>query len=166
MQTQAFSDQQYEALVTEIIQHQHTTDDKSKYAGCVLRLAGRDLMDYRKGGKGPGTGGSDGCIDFEDPNNAGLPTCLVWTDLPGIYDKWCDQISLADFIVVAAEAVAGSLSPDYNANHKFNTDTLLARFKYQFEFGRKSVDECPSESSLTVDVNNGWSLRINYFEDF
>jgi len=56
---------------------------------------------------------------------------------------------------VAAEAVAGSLSPDYNANHKFNTDTLLARFKYQFEFGRKSVDECPSESSLTVDVNNG-----------
>ena len=93
-----------------------------------MRLASRDLMDYRKG-KGGGTGGSDGCVDFEDPSNAGLATCLVGIDLPGIYNKWCDTISLADFIVVASEAVTGSLSPDYNANHKFNTETMLARFK-------------------------------------
>ena len=113
-------------------------------------------MDYRKGGRGsPGTGGSDGCVNFEDPNNADIPDCLVWTDLAGIYNKWCDRISMADFIVVAAEAVAGSLSPDYNANHKFNTDTLLTRFKQQFEFGRKSMDECPQEAHMTVNVANG-----------
>jgi hypothetical protein len=85
-------------------------------------------MDYRKSkgkSKGPGTGGSDACINFDDPNNVDIPDCLLWTDLAGIYNKWCDRISMADFIVVAAEAVVGSMSPDYNANHKFNTDTLL-----------------------------------------
>ena len=47
----------------------------------------------------PGTGGSDGCVNFEDGDNAGLPGCLVWTGLESIYNKWCDKISLENFMV-------------------------------------------------------------------
>jgi hypothetical protein len=39
-------------------------------AGCLLRFAGHDLMDYRVGAKD--IGGSDGCVDFSSGDNAGL----------------------------------------------------------------------------------------------
>ena len=79
-------------------------------------------MDFRreKNKKGrimrnaPGTGGSDGCVNFEDGDNAGLPGCLAWTGLESIYNKWCDKISLADFMVLAGEVVVGSISVNYD----------------------------------------------------
>ena len=37
----------------------------------MLRLAGHDFMDFRTDEKKKG--GSDGCINFEDPDNKGLP---------------------------------------------------------------------------------------------
>jgi len=64
--------------------------------------------------KSSGTGGSDGCIDFTDPDNAGLPSCLAWSGIRSVYEKWCGSISLADFMVVAGEAVVGSISVDYD----------------------------------------------------
>eukprot|EP00971_Amphidinium_carterae_P311566 6192475-Amphidinium_carterae.1 len=44
---------------------------QADWAGCVLRVAGHDFMDF-----GDGEGGSDGCLDLFDPDNAGLPECL------------------------------------------------------------------------------------------
>ena len=60
------------------------------------------------------SGGSDGCVNFEDGDNAGLASCLAWTGINSIYEKWCDKISLADFMVLAAEAVVGALATDYD----------------------------------------------------
>jgi len=48
--------------------------DQHSMAGCLARLAGHDFMDFRVGGDGNGSrGGADGCIDFEDKDNVGLP---------------------------------------------------------------------------------------------
>lgn len=44
------------------------SSNPTQYAACLLRFAGHDFMDYRKS-KG---GGSDGCVDFSDPDNKGL----------------------------------------------------------------------------------------------
>ena len=106
----------------------------------MLRLEGHDLMDFRreqskkkgKWGKNKtkvgagGTGGSDGCVNFKDPDNAGLESCIKWTGIESIYAEWCDQISLADFMVLAGEAVVGSISVNHNELEPFKKDTLLA----------------------------------------
>lgn len=95
------------------------------YAGCILRVAGHDFMDFKK----DVGGGADGCVDFTDPDNNGLQKCLTgeyasYTSRPGYggyspsgysysdnrglldaYQDVCDSVSLADFFVIAAEAV-------------------------------------------------------------
>ena len=134
MTTTSLTKDQYMELATEIISHQYASTDKTKYAACLLRLEGHDLMDFRrkanKKGRikrgGPGTGGSDGCVNFEDGDNAGLPTCLAWTNIHTIYEKWCDKISMADFMVLAAEAVVGGIAADYDQSNPWKDGTLLA----------------------------------------
>jgi hypothetical protein len=44
-------------------------------AACIVRLSGHDLMDFRNN-SGVVTGGADGCVNFNDPDNAGLSNCL------------------------------------------------------------------------------------------
>lgn len=148
MTTSSFSKAEYEQLAKEIIEHQHNSDDKTVYAACMLRLEGHDLMDFRRHanrrGKirrgARGVGGSDGCVNFEDGDNAGLPTCLAQTGINSIYEQWCHKISLADFMVLAAEAVVGSIAADYDPQEQFKEGTLLAKFKDQFEFGRTTKE--------------------------
>lgn len=82
-------------------------------AGCLLRFAGHDLMDYRP--KDQNIGGSDGCIDFSTGDNAGLENCLKSAKIPDAYANHCHKVSLADFSVIAAEAVMGRTSPTYNS---------------------------------------------------
>ena len=76
-------------------------------------------MDFRKEKKGKSTGGSDGCVNFQDGDNAGLSPCLQKTGITEIYEKWCHKISVADFMVLAAEVATGSLSVDYNPDDIF-----------------------------------------------
>ena len=148
LQTQSFTGAQYEELAKQIIEQQFGSEDRTKYAACLLRLEGHDLMDFRrdknkKGGfivDGPGTGGSDGCVNFLDADNTGLEGCLRWTGIESIYSEWCDKISLADFMVLAAEAVVGSIAVDYEEQDPFEEGTLLGNFKSQFQFGRKTVE--------------------------
>eukprot|EP00448_Togula_jolla_P020876 CAMPEP_0170589000 /NCGR_PEP_ID=MMETSP0224-20130122/11125_1 /TAXON_ID=285029 /ORGANISM="Togula jolla, Strain CCCM 725" /LENGTH=339 /DNA_ID=CAMNT_0010912745 /DNA_START=64 /DNA_END=1079 /DNA_ORIENTATION=+ len=80
---------------------------EADFSGCILRMAGHDFMDFRNG-----QGGSDACTDMDDADNAGLAECLFegefgegTVSLNDAYMKFCDRISLADFIVIAAEAV-------------------------------------------------------------
>lgn len=86
--------------------------EPTRYAACLIRLAGHDFMDYRNV-NGTESGGSDGCINFADDDNKGIDTCLTTSNLTTIYDKTCDTVSLADFIVIAAEAVTARTNTKY-----------------------------------------------------
>lgn len=60
--------QVYEAfdnLPTEITAQ---NNPRAAFVGCVLRTSGHDFMDYRVNVGG----GSDGCVNFNDPDNKGL----------------------------------------------------------------------------------------------
>jgi len=72
----------------------------------------------RPGGKKI-SGGSDGCINFSEGDNKGLPQCLAKSGIETVYGNWCDKLSLADFIVIAAEAVTGRLAVDYDPEDVF-----------------------------------------------
>jgi len=77
---------------------------QASWTGCVLRMAGHDFMDF-DGEKG----GSDACTDMDNPDNAGLTECLATGEfghsLNDVYGPVCQTVSLADFLVIAAEAV-------------------------------------------------------------
>mmetsp|Transcript_37497 Transcript_37497/g.96992 ORF Transcript_37497/g.96992 Transcript_37497/m.96992 type:complete len:521 (+) Transcript_37497:74-1636(+) len=112
---------------------------QADWAGCVLRMAGHDLMDFKDN-----QGGADGCIDLHDPDNKGLAECLH-TGEHGVsiltaYHAHCTQISLADFLVIAAEAVMLS-------SRKHVTDADNARrdidFRSSFRYGRSTAATCP-----------------------
>lgn len=96
-------------------------------------------MDYRKATGG----GSDGCVDFSDADNKGLQECLLAAEIPDIYSQNCEKVSLADFVVIAAEAAMGRTSPDYNSTDHFAEDTLLDTFKENFLVGRETSATCP-----------------------
>ena len=51
---------------------------------------------------------------FSDPDNIGLPECIQNTDILGVYQKYCGQVSLADFLVIASEAVMGRTASSYD----------------------------------------------------
>ena len=65
---------------------------------------------------------------------------MRWTGIGSIYGEWCDKISLADFMVLAAEAVVGSISVNYDNQDPFKEGTLLGQFKNQYKWGRKTVE--------------------------
>merc|ERR1719330_839569 len=77
---------------------------QADWAGCVLRVAGHDFMDFKGS-----TGGSDGCLDLHDPDNAGLHECLYegefGVSILQAYQEHCTKVSLADSLVIAGESV-------------------------------------------------------------
>jgi len=110
--------------------------DVADLGGCILRMAGHDLMDFKDG-----FGGADACTDMDDPDNAGLPECLFRGEFSGqisindAYSKFCDRISLADFIVLAGEAVMTMLAtPSLQ-------DSWKQGFKDNFRYGRTTSFE-------------------------
>jgi len=134
---------QYDAMVSTIRNMYNqlgtactaTDCPQADWAGCVLRVAGHDLMDYANG-----QGGSDGCLDLHDADNAGLPECLHSGHHGfSIYDAYkthCSEISLADFIVLAAEAVI-AFSREYATGGNSDID-LRSNFRY----GRTTAATC------------------------
>ena len=119
---------------------------KADFAGCVLRLAGHDFMDFDGVG-----GGADGCLDFDDPDNTGLKGCmnsaffnpsvdeasLSSTSLQSIYNSVCHTVSVADFIVITAEAVM---------SHQSGSGSL--DFKSNFRYGRTTKQNCTGVAPL------------------
>jgi len=82
------------------------------------------MMDYRyefntkkdgtKGGAAISkSGGNDGCVNFHDKDNMGLVDCIQKTNIVSAYDEYCGVVSLADFIVIAAEATMARTSTSY-----------------------------------------------------
>jgi len=88
----SFSVQDYQNIVQAIVNEYEKLDSiatgnsnlRAHFAGCVLRLAGHDFMDYRKT-----SGGSDGCINFNDGDNAGLLDCILTSNLDEVYQIYC-----------------------------------------------------------------------------
>lgn len=111
---------------------------QADWAGCVLRIAGHDFMDYADG-----EGGADGCLDMEDADNAGLAECIYAGEhgksIADAYKDFCTTISLADFFVISAEAVMNS-----SRAHVLNDDPTrsIIDFRSNFKYGRTTGKEC------------------------
>lgn len=113
-----FTTNDYDDIVTDVNALYDAVDatvsdnynPRSNFAGCLIRLAGHDLMDYRT--DSDDQGGADGCINFDDADNTGLATCLDNSGIQSVYANWCGIVSLADFVIIAAEAVTGKTAAD------------------------------------------------------
>jgi len=111
-------------------------------------MAGHDFMDFRYGADGKMTGGSDGCINFNDPDNAGLPNCIREFDVATAYESVCDRVSLADFVVIAGEAVMARTATSYNSKDKNAPGSLAKLYRDQFKHGRKTNLGCNNPVGL------------------
>ena len=100
------------------------------------------------------TGGSDGCINFEDDDNKGLKTCLIKSNIPRIYHEVCDKMSLADFLVVSAEAMMARTGKAFNKKKPFGEGSLESNFMKNFFFGRKTAQTC-NETGLMPNPEKG-----------
>lgn len=111
---------------------------RADWAGCVLRLAGHDFMDFKDG-----EGGSDGCIDLKDPDNNGLVECLhegeFGHSVEDSYKQFCGTISLADFIVIAAEAVMSITRQNVLDD---DASRQAIDFRSRFRYGRTTAMTC------------------------
>jgi hypothetical protein len=126
-----FSDQDYKDIAKILFdQYEYIFREQSvkpaRFLGCIVRLAGHDLMGFRRKEM---IGGADGCINLQDPDNMGLPQCVVEFGILDIYNRVCHKIGLADFIVIIAEQIMGRSAEDYNKDDPWNPDTVLGRFK-------------------------------------
>jgi len=134
------------------------------FAGCVLRAAGHDFMDFRNG-----KGGSDGCLRFDDPDNKGLINCLKGDfDLNGdtdpdafnktlhdVYNNFCDKVSLADFIVIAGEAVMSFTETSQSVD-------LKQDFKDSFMYGRSTKITCADAVALPNPANGCAANEVTF----
>jgi len=156
-------DRLYDLVAAEIKKQyslKATRAEKQGFAACVVRVAGHDLMDFNPD---TGKGGTDGCIDFNDHDNAGLKGCLlesideidsVNVSLESMWQDYCLEVSAADFFVITAEALMEATTPI-----KFRHGVGQG-FEKLFKFGRETKLEChpdplpnPAESCDAVEKN-------------
>mmetsp|Transcript_11814 Transcript_11814/g.27533 ORF Transcript_11814/g.27533 Transcript_11814/m.27533 type:complete len:741 (+) Transcript_11814:74-2296(+) len=137
---------------------------RADFAGCILRMAGHDFMDYWN----DTIGGSDGCIDLYDPDNIGLEDCLHEDDpeFPGfsLARSWltktpghprdpapCEYMSWADFLVLAGEVVMEKTRKGGAPKIFHNRDGDRV-----WRFGRETRAECTfSEANKMPDPMKG-----------
>ena len=157
--TSCMSFDQYDTIVTAVRNELESLPStctasncpQADWAGCVLRMAGHDFMDFANG-----QGGSDACTDMEDPENAGLPECLSAGEhgksLQDVYHQICHMVSLADFLVIAAEAVIAST----RARHEAATAGAPSLdLRSRFKFGRQTASSCSFAVGRLPDPERG-----------
>lgn len=127
--------------------------DKIGFGGCLVRVAGHDFMDFRL--DGIEKGGSDGCINFKDEDNAGLSKCILAAGLPEIFEEFCSNVSLADFLVIAAEAVMGRTATHYDSEDYYANGTYAQKLRDNFKFGRITAHSCSWNKGLMPDPTDG-----------
>ena len=101
----------YEGLSADVTP---SSNPRAAFAACLVRTAGHDFMDFRINPDNTYSGGMDACINFNDPDNAGLRECLLDTNVSTIYKQYCDRLSHADFLVIMSEAVIIRTEPSYS----------------------------------------------------
>jgi len=125
---------------------------QADWAGCVLRMAGHDFMDFAGG-----VGGADACTNMQEADNAGLKQCLSEGEfgfsLKDLYSGFCHKVSLADFLVVSAEAVM-AITRERWTNQVPSASPL--NLKSQFRFGRTTADaDCREKVSPLPNPEGG-----------
>ena len=73
-----------------------------------------------------------------------------------VYDKTCSEISLADFIVISAEAMMYRLSDGYDSRNKFYFGSLGRKFRDNFRWGRRTATTC--DYSVTPNADSGCQI--------
>ena len=68
-------------------------------------------------------------------------------------------------MVLAAEAVVGSLAVNHDEQDPFKPGTLLTQFKDQYQWGRKTLEVCPDNHGLMPNPENGCSGLKDIFID-
>mmetsp|Transcript_52698 Transcript_52698/g.171355 ORF Transcript_52698/g.171355 Transcript_52698/m.171355 type:complete len:489 (+) Transcript_52698:59-1525(+) len=145
--TSVFTYDQYDAIVASVKTLYNTLPTtcnatycpQADWTGCVLRMAGHDFMDYQSGVGG----GSDGCVDFDDGDNAGLAACLYdgtfGVSMEDAYASYCTTVSLADFLVISAEAVM-----NITRQNVLTADSTRSALdlRSQFKYGRTTSKTC------------------------
>jgi len=140
-----------------------TSCKQADYAGCVLRMAGHDFMDYDPS---DGSGGSDGCTDMNNPDNGGLSKCLVDGEfsrsISDVYEDFCDSVSLADFLVIMAESAM-----EFARKNVVRQDPNATKYKpiRTFKYGRTTVKECPKAAFRLPNPENGCAAVKETFID-
>lgn len=143
----------YEQLVHETIQLYEALDPhignntniRASFAGCLVRQAGHDFMDYRPDDSH--IGGADGCMHYDDPDNKGLYECVSQFGIAELYANWNTRVSIADFLVIIAEAVMGRVATDnydraYDKDAHFRDGTYAKQLRDTFKYGRKTENTC------------------------
>lgn len=134
---------------------------QADWAGCVLRMAGHDFMDYKDG-----EGGADGCVDLTDADNSGLAECLhageFGISIADAYEDFCESVSLADFLVIAAEAVMTASREHVTAE---DSSRSTIDFKSQFKFGRTTATTCDFAHGRLPNPENSCSAVKETFVD-
>lgn len=115
--------------------HHDKASDKSALTACAVRFAGHDFMDFRRNGN-QFTGGADGCVNFKDKDNAGLEECLRSSNLNQVYGLFCNKVSFADFVVLAAEALMIKTQTKFDSKDPFAVGSFGAKLRDRFRFGR------------------------------
>ena len=118
------------------------SNTKREFAACLVRLAGHDFMDFRQHADGTTTGGADGCMNFDERPHFGIPECVQATNVLTTYDKFCDVVSLADFIVIITEAAQAKAATKYDPNNVFGPGSLEDTFRRHFKAGRQTLEQC------------------------
>jgi len=85
--------------------------------------------------------------------------------LPEAYAEHCDKVSLADFLVIAAEAVMGRTARDYDAKDPFKEDTVMDTFRDNFLAGRETAVTCPWSYGRMPDAERGLDAMRDLFHD-
>jgi hypothetical protein len=128
---------------------------RGSFVGCLLRTAAHDFMDFRVGGGG----GSDGCVNLDDSDNAGIPECLERFEIPGLYKRFSRKVSLADFFVIIAEAAVGRTATGWSQENRWSSDSLEYRFRTSFKYGRETKTTCKFAMHRMPNPENGCEGR-------
>jgi hypothetical protein len=81
--TEKFTPEDYDKVTEDVVRVFDSLDKtcednncpRADFAGCIVRLAGHDFMDFRR--QESNTGGSDGCINMNEDDNKGLDDCIM-----------------------------------------------------------------------------------------
>lgn len=151
-----FTNSKYEEVVRAVIAlyDGKSSEEAKNLAACMLRLAGHDFMDFRDN-NGVLSGGADGCVNFNDADNMGLEACLVASNIQSVYETFCYEVSLADFVVISAEALMTRTASKYNSADPFAAGTLGEKFRNRFRHGRTTLETCPDNLGFMPDGEKG-----------
>ncbi len=110
--------------------------ESSHFYGGILRLVAHDFMDHDSNSIDDPMG-SDGCLDWQSPKNAGLSS--IWHEGSELYRMWAEgyaDLSWGDFWIIAANGVVYETSVDGMKLDLIDT----------FLWGRDDRGSCPGSA--------------------